>query len=49
MSEAATALGVTAHVIRRLIQDKLLPAEQVVPGAPHLERELSCIGADPLR
>ncbi len=35
MSEAAAALGVTAHVIRRLIQDKLLPAEQVVPGAPH--------------
>ena len=35
MSEAAAALGVTAHVIRRLIQDKLLPAEQVVPGAPY--------------
>jgi len=35
MSEAATALGVTSHVIRRLIRDKLLAAEQVVPGAPY--------------
>ena len=35
MSEAAAALGVTHHVIRRLIRDKLLAAEQVVPGAPY--------------
>ncbi len=35
MSEAAATLGVTHHVIRRLIQDKLLTAEQVVPGAPY--------------
>ncbi len=35
MSEAASALGVTNHVIRRLIKDKILPAEQVVPGAPY--------------
>ena len=31
MSEAAAALGVTRHLIRRLIRDKLLAAEQVVP------------------
>lgn len=34
MSEAAQALGVTNHVIRRLIKDRILPAEQVVPDAP---------------
>ncbi|WGF90833.1 recombinase family protein [Marinivivus vitaminiproducens] len=34
MREAAVKLGVTSHVIRRLIQDGVLPAEQVVPGAP---------------
>jgi excisionase family DNA binding protein len=34
MSEAATTLGVT-HRIRRLIKDGILPAEQVVPGAPY--------------
>jgi excisionase family DNA binding protein len=34
MREAAAQLGVTAHVIRRLIQGRILPAEQVVPGAP---------------
>ncbi len=35
MTEAATALGVTNHTIRRLIRDGVLPAEQVVPGAPY--------------
>jgi excisionase family DNA binding protein len=35
MSEAATKLGVTHHVIRRLIPDRILAAEQVVPGAPY--------------
>jgi excisionase family DNA binding protein len=35
MSEAATRLGVTHHRIRRLIKDGILPAEQVVPGAPY--------------
>lgn len=35
MSEAATELGVTNHVIRRLIHDRVLAAEQVVPGAPY--------------
>ena len=34
MREAAAKLGVTSHVIRRMIQDGVLPAEQVVPGAP---------------
>jgi excisionase family DNA binding protein len=35
MSEAATKLGVTHHRIRRLIKDRVLAAEQVVPGAPY--------------
>jgi len=35
MSDAASALAVTNHVIRRLIKDHILPAEQVVPGAPY--------------
>jgi excisionase family DNA binding protein len=35
MSEAASKLGVTHHRIRRLIEDRVLPAEQVVPGAPY--------------
>src|SRR5262245_38667426 len=34
-SEAAATLGVTHHRIRRLIKDSILPAEQVVPGAPY--------------
>jgi hypothetical protein len=34
MREAAKELGVTSHVIRRLIQSHVLAAEQVVPGAP---------------
>ena len=35
MSEAATTLGVSRHRIRRLIKDAVLPAEQVVTGAPY--------------
>jgi len=35
MSEAAMALGVTDHVIRRLIKNGILPFEQVVRGAPY--------------
>jgi excisionase family DNA binding protein len=35
MSEAATALNVTHHRIRRLVKGGILPAEQVVPGAPY--------------
>ena len=35
MSEAAELLGVSHHVIRRMIRDRILRAEQVVPGAPY--------------
>lgn len=35
MTEAAAKLGVTNHVVRRLIRDCILPAEQIVPGAPY--------------
>jgi excisionase family DNA binding protein len=35
MTEAATQLGVTNHRIRRLIKERVLAAEQVVPGAPY--------------
>ena len=35
MTEAAKELGVTNHVIRRLIKDAILPANQVVEGAPY--------------
>lgn len=35
MTEAAAKVGVTNHVIRRLVRDQILPAEQVVPGAPY--------------
>ena len=35
MTEAAKALGVTNHAIRRLIKTGVLPAVQVVPGAPY--------------
>jgi excisionase family DNA binding protein len=35
MTEAAIKLGVTNHKIRRLIKDRVLVAEQVVPGAPY--------------
>lgn len=35
MTEAAAALGVTNHIVRRLVKTGVLPAEQVVPGAPY--------------
>lgn len=35
LREAAQHCGVTSHRIRRLIEAKVLPAEQVVPGAPY--------------
>jgi excisionase family DNA binding protein len=35
LTEAATKLGVSSHRIRRLIADRILVAEQVVPGAPY--------------
>ena len=42
MTEAAKVLGVTNHTIRRLIKSGILPAVQVVSGAPYQ------IGADDL-
>jgi excisionase family DNA binding protein len=35
LTEAAAALRVTSHTIRRLVKTGVLPAEQVVPGAPY--------------
>jgi excisionase family DNA binding protein len=35
MRDAAAALGVSSHTIRRLIQTGVLPAAQVVPDAPY--------------
>ena len=35
MTEAAKVLGVTNHTLRRLIKNRVLPAEQVVAGAPY--------------
>jgi hypothetical protein len=35
MSEAAKLLGVNNHVIRRLVKQRILHAEQVVPDAPY--------------
>jgi excisionase family DNA binding protein len=35
MSEAAKLLGVSHHMIRRLIRDRLIAADQVVSGAPY--------------
>jgi excisionase family DNA binding protein len=35
MSEAAKLVGVTNHTIRRLINERILPAQQVVPDAPY--------------
>ena len=40
MSEAAATLGVTRHMIRRLIKDRILAADQVVAGAPYQIRAL---------
>jgi hypothetical protein len=34
LEQAATSLGVSATVVRSLIQRKELPATQIVPGAP---------------
>jgi hypothetical protein len=34
MSKASVLLGVSAHAIRRLISNGILPAEQVVADAP---------------
>jgi excisionase family DNA binding protein len=40
MSEVSKRLGVSNHVIRCLIKTGILPAEQVVPGAPYQIRTL---------
>jgi hypothetical protein len=34
MSQAAQRLGVSTTVVRRLIDGKILPATQILPGAP---------------
>src|SRR3546814_15896413 len=35
LTEAAKKLGVTAHRVRRLTKEGVLPTEQAVPDAPH--------------
>ena len=35
LTEAATELGATRHVMRRLIKEGVLPARQLIPGAPY--------------
>ena len=41
MSQAAAKLGVTNHVIRRLIEDGVLSADQAAPQAPWRIREVA--------
>ena len=48
MSEAARVSGVTSHTIRRLIKTGVLPAVQVVPGAPHQIRAAD-LTSDPVK
>ena len=48
MTEAAKALGVTNHTIRRLIKIGVLPAVQVVPGAPHQIRAVD-LASEPIK
>ena len=48
MTEAAKALGVTNHAIRRLIKTGILPAVQVVPGAPYQIRA-DDLASEPIR
>nr|WP_231708479.1 helix-turn-helix domain-containing protein [Sphingomonas populi] len=45
MTEAAAALGVTNHVIRRLVKTGVLPADQVVRGAPYQIRSADLTAA----
>ncbi len=49
MSEAAKELGVTNHVIRKLIKDGVLPAKQVVDGAPYQIRSDELQSEDVMR
>ncbi len=48
MTETAKALGVTNHVIRRLIKSGILPAVQVVSGAPYQIRA-DDLASEPVR
>jgi excisionase family DNA binding protein len=48
MTEAARTAGVTSHTIRRLIKAGILPAVQVVPGAPHQIRA-DDLASDPVK
>ena len=48
MSEAAQEMGVTNHVIRRLIKDGILPANQVVDGAPY-QIKVEDLHSDPVK
>jgi excisionase family DNA binding protein len=48
MTEAAKVSGVTNHTIRRLIKAGILPAVQVVPGAPHQIRATD-LTSEPVR
>lgn len=48
MREAANVLGVTHHTIRRLIKAGVLPAVQVVAGAPHQIRAED-LASDPVK
>jgi len=47
MSEAAKELGVTNHFIRKLIKDGILPANQVVDGAPY-QIKVEDLSSDPV-
>jgi excisionase family DNA binding protein len=48
MTEAAKALGVTNHTLRRLIKTGVLPAQQVVAGAPYQIRA-SDLASEPVK
>lgn len=48
MTDAARTAGVTSHTIRRLIKAGILPAVQVVPGAPHQIRA-DDLASDPVK
>lgn len=44
MSEAAAKLGVSHHQIRRLIKEKIVVSQQVMPDAPHQIRSVDLEG-----
>nr|WP_018240898.1 recombinase family protein [Ensifer sp. BR816] len=47
-TEAATALGVSSHMIRKLVSTGVLPAVQVVPRAPYQIRAID-LTSEPVR